>query len=113
MNKSDSLAIKERLLSKLKEEKAFWSYDQDSISISNINDEELIAQTLRHLDLHEIKQLFSLYSFNKIKKTWISRLIPEGEYLETLNRFFAWYYFKAKKPDAYIKSLYTRYLNNL
>lgn len=65
MNKSESLAIKESLLSKLKEEKAFWSYDQDSISMSDINDEELIAQTLRHLDLPEIKQLFRLYSFKK------------------------------------------------
>lgn len=37
--------------------------------------------------------------------------MPEGEYLYTLNRFFAWYYFKAKRPDAYLKSLQTRHLN--
>ncbi|MDE7438709.1 MAG: hypothetical protein K2M93_09530 [Muribaculaceae bacterium] len=113
MNNSEVLKVKENLLSKLKGEKAFWSYDQDSITISNIQDDELIAQTMRYLDLPEIKQLFGIFSFRKIKKAWISRLIPEGKYLETLNRFFAWYYFKAKNPDSYIKSLYTRHLNSL
>ena len=113
MDNSDVIKIKENLLSKLKEEKAFWSYNQDSITISNIPDEELIAQSMRYLDLPEIKQLFSIFSFHKIKKAWTSKLIPEGKYLETLNRFFAWYYFKAKNPDSYIKSLYTRYLNSL
>ncbi len=113
MKHEEVLNIKSSLLSKLKEEKAFWSYDQDSVALSNISDDELIAQTMRYLDLPEIKQLFSIFSFNKIKKAWIKLLVPQGEYLFTLNRFFAWYYFKAKKPDAYLKSLYTRYLNSL
>ena len=112
MTINDALIIKTNLLSKLKEENVFWSYDQDSISVSNVPDEELIAQTLRYLDLPEIKQLFRIFPYTKIKKTWIKRLIPEGDYLATLNRFFAWYYFKAKNPDSYLKSLYTRYLNN-
>lgn len=68
---------------------------------------------MRYLDLDEIKQLFSIYSFHKIKDAWKRLLVPEGEYLYTLNRFFAWYYFKAKKPDAYLKSLQTRHLNAL
>ncbi|MBD5196227.1 MAG: hypothetical protein HDS89_02100 [Bacteroidales bacterium] len=113
MTINDALIIKTNLLSKLKEENVFWSYDQDSISVSNVPDEELIAQTLRYLDLPEIKQLFRIFPYTKIKKTWIKRLIPEGDYLATLNRFFAWYYFKAKNPDSYLKSLYTRYLNNI
>ena len=29
------------------------------------------------------------------------------------HRFFAWYYFKAKKPDAYIKSMATHRLNKM
>ena len=33
--------------------------------------------------------------------------------LETGHRFFAWYYFKAKKPDAYIKSMATHRLNKM
>jgi len=44
---------------------------------------------------------------------WLDYLVPQAEYLYTLNRFFAWYYFKAKKPDAYIKSMATRHLNKM
>jgi hypothetical protein len=68
---------------------------------------------MRYLDLDEIKQLFDIYSYKKIKDAWKAILVPEGEYLYTLNRFFAWYYFKAKNPDAYLKSLQTRHLNAL
>jgi len=104
-------AIKGSLLEQLKEENAFWSYAPESVSIDNMRDDELIALTMRYLDLDEIKQLFSIFSFKKIKDAWKRLLVPEGEYLYTLNRFFAWYYFKAKNPDAYLKSLQTRHLN--
>lgn len=97
----------------LKEENAFWSYDQKTVILDNISDDQLIALTLRYLDLDEIKQLFLIYPYKKIKNAWKKILVPEGEYLYTLNRFFAWYYFKAKNPDAYLKSLQTRYLNAL
>ncbi len=105
--------IKCALLEQLKEENAFWSYDPLSVSLENIGDDQLIALTMRYLDLAEIKQLFSIYSFKKIKDAWKSILVPEGEYLYTLNRFFAWYYFKSKNPDVYLKSLRTRHINSL
>lgn len=104
-------AIKVRLIEQLKEENAFWSYAPESVSLDNVRDDQLIALTMRYLDLDEIKVLFSIFSFKKIKDAWKRLLVPEGEYLYTLNRFFAWYYFKAKNPDAYLKSLQTRYLN--
>lgn len=104
-------AIRIMLLSQLKAEHAFWSYDPESINVNSISDDQLIALTMRHLDLPEIKQLFSIFSYNKIKSAWKRLLVPEGEYLYTLNRFFAWYYFKAKRPDAYLKSLETRHIN--
>jgi hypothetical protein len=105
--------IKGCLFEMLKEENAFWSYDQKTVILDNISDDQLIALTLRYLDLDEIKQLFLIYPYKKIKNAWKKILVPEGEYLYTLNRFFAWYYFKAKNPDAYLKSLQTRYLNAL
>ncbi len=105
--------IKAELLDSLKKEHAFWSYAPESVSIGNISDDELIAQTMRHLDIPEIAQLFSIYSKKKIKSAWQRLLVPEGDYLYTLNRFFAWYYFDAKNPDAYLKSLQTRHLNKL
>lgn len=105
--------IKLELLEQLKKEKAFWSYAPESVSIDNVRDDQLIALTMRYLDLDEIKQLFNIFPFKKIKDAWKKLLVPEGEYLYTLNRFFAWYYFKAKNPDAYLKSLQTRHLNAL
>ena len=103
--------IKNKLLAKLKQEHCFWSYAVENIS--NIPDDILIEKTLLHLDLEDIDQLFKIYSFHKVKRVWLDHLIPQEEYLYTLNRFFAWYYFKVKNPDRYIKSMITRYYNNI
>lgn len=103
--------IKQELLAKLKQEHCFWSYNEDSIK--DIPDDMLIEKTLLHLDLDDINRLFLIYPFKKIKQVWLDYFIPQEEYLYTLNRFFAWYYFKAKKPDAYIKSMATRHFNKL
>lgn len=110
-NKQEVVGIKQYLLDKLKEEDAFWSYSPASISLSTIDDDNLIAYTMRFLDLDEIKLLFRIFAKSKIKRAWHRLLVPEGEYLYTLNRFFVWYYFRAKCPDSYLKSLYTRHLN--
>lgn len=105
--------VKTELLRQLKAEHAFWSYDPDDISLDKIEDSQLIALTMRYLDLPEIKLLFHIFPTCKIKDAWKKFLVPEGDYLYTLNRFFAWYYFKAKRPDAYLKSLQTRHMNSL
>ena len=104
-------SIKSNLLAKLKQEHCFWSYNEETIS--DISDDMLIEKTLLHLDLEEIDQLFQLYPYRKVKRVWLDHLVPQEEYLYTLNRFLAWYYFKAKSPDAYIKSMATRYYNRL
>ena len=103
--------IKKQLLAKLKQDHCLWSYTEDTVS--NISDDILIEKTLLHLDLEDIDQLFKIYSFHKVKRVWLDHLIPQEEYLYTLNRFFAWYYFKVKNPDRYIKSMITRYYNNI
>ena len=103
--------IKKQLLAKLKQEHCLWSYTEDTVS--NISDDILIEKTLLHLDLEDIDQLFKIYSFHKVKRVWLDHLIPQEEYLYTLNRFLAWYYFKVKNPDRYIKSMITRYYNNI
>ena len=103
--------IKNQLLAKLKQEHCFWSYTVENIS--NIPDDILIEKTLLHLDLEGIDQLIKIYSLRKIKRVWLDHLIPQEEYLYTLNRFFAWYYFKIKYPDRYIKSMTTRYYNRI
>ena len=80
-------AIKQELLAKLKQEHCFWSFNEDSIK--DISDDMLIEKTLLHLDLDEINRLFLIYSFKKIKQVWLDYLVPQEEYLYTLNRFFA------------------------
>lgn len=105
--------IKICLFNKLKDERAFWSYDPATVTIDTITDDQLIALTLRQLDLEDIDHLFEIFTFTKIKKAWVSLLVPEGPYLYTLNRFLSWYYFRAKRPDTYLKTLETRHLNNL
>lgn len=101
--------IKSFLENKLREEHCFWSYAQSSVQ--HLPDEILIEKTLRHLDIEEIDLLFSLYSFRKVKHVWLNQLVPQGNYLYTLNRFYAWYYFEVKHPDVYLKSMTTRYFN--
>ncbi len=103
--------VKKGLLAKLKQEHCFWSYNESSVK--DVSDDVLIEKTLLHLDLDEINQLFQIYPYKKIKQVWLDYLVPQEEYLYTLNRFFAWYYFKAKNPDTYIKSMATRHLNKL
>lgn len=106
-------SVKLSLLDSLKKEKAFWSYDVSSVRLENVADDQLIALTLEHLDLPEIDRLFDVYSFKQIKDAWKNLLVHQGDYLYTMNRFFAWYYFKAKNPDAYLKSLITRHRNHM
>ena len=107
MNRS----VKSGLLGKLKQEHCFWSFNEESVN--DISDDLLIEKTLQYLDLEDIELLFQIYPFRKVKKVWLEHLVPQEEYLYTLNRFLAWYYFKAKSPDAYIKSMATRYYNKM
>ena len=104
-------AIKSELLDKLKQEHCFWSFNSDSIK--EVSDDLLIEKTLLYLDMEEIRQLFSIFPFKKIKQVWRDYLLPQGEYLYTLNRFLAWYYFRVKNPDTYMKTMETRYFNKL
>lgn len=105
------MSMKSDLLGKLKQEHCFWSFNEESIN--DIPDDMLIEKTLLYLDLDEIDLLFQIYPYRKVKQVWLERLVPQEEYLYSLNRFLAWYYFKAKSPDVYIKSMATRYYNRM
>lgn len=108
---NDKENTKQALVKKLKAGHYFWSYDLKSVK--NIPDDILIEMVMLHLDLNEINQLFDIYPYKKIKQCWIENLIPQGEYLYTLNKFFAWYYFKMKRPGIYVKSMITKQLNKI
>lgn len=108
MSRSD---IRHELLTKLKSNNCFWSYEPSSWD--RATDDQIIEKTLIHLDLPEIDQLFMLYGKQHVKRVWLDSLIPQGDYYRTLNRFFAWYYFGVKHPDSYLKAQETRYFNRL
>lgn len=99
------------LQKKLKAENCFWSYSEDSVK--DIPNDILIEKTLVHLDLPEINTLFQIFPYRQIKKVWLEQMVPQGEYLFTLNRFLAWYYFHIKRPDQYLKAMETRHLNKM
>lgn len=100
------------LIDKLIKEGAFWSYDKNVAWVS-ISDEQIIEHTLIKLDIDDINILFQIYPKKKIQKVWREKLVIQNDYYYSLNRFFAWYYFKIKKPDSYIKSTITRHISKL
>lgn len=47
--------------------------------------------------------VFELYGFNKVKKVWKERLLPQGEYLSVINFLLAALFFHIKNPTKYIE----------
>lgn len=107
----DNSEIRQYLIGKLKDERRFWSYDTNSID--DVPDDILIEKVMIYLDLDDIDKLFLLLPYSQIHRSWLRNLIPLGERFYSLNRFLALYYFKAKRPGAYVKSMMTRHINKL
>lgn len=103
--------IRKDLFRKLKKEHCFWSYDP--ASVTSISDELLIELVMMHLDLDDIDKLFWIFPKKKVKQCWLERLVPQGDRLYPMNVLFAIYYFKIKRPNAYVKAMGTRYLNKI
>ena len=106
MNKAE---VKRGLINHLKKANAFWSYQADAIK--DVPDDILVELVMLHLDLDDINKLFDIYSYKFVKKAWIENVVAQGERYYNLNYFFAWYYFHAKQPRSYVKSMATRQLN--
>lgn len=100
---------KRHLVRHLKKANAFWSYNLDSIK--DVPDDILVELVMLHLDLDDINILFDIYPYEFVKKAWIKNVVAQGEMYYVLNKFFAWYYFKMKKPGVYVKAMATRELN--
>lgn len=103
--------IKYQLLNSLKAQNCFWSYDASRLQ--DVTDDMLIEKSLVYLDLPEIDQLIALYGKKHVKRVFRERLVPQEEYLHTLNRFLAWYYFDVKRPDTYLRQQATRHFNKM
>lgn len=107
--KEKDLDIRLFLIEKLKQEHCLWSYESNSIQ--DVPDDILVELVMLYLDIEEIKLLFQLFGYKKVKKAWIENVVAQGERYYNLNHFFAWYYFHAKRPRSYVKALATRQLN--
>ena len=103
--------VRSYLFCKLKEENCFWSYDVSKMDA--ISDEALIEHVMLYLDIDDINKLFPLFGYKKVKRVWLDRVAPQGEMFRPYNILYAWYYFGAKHPEAYVKGIETRHINRL
>ena len=101
--------IKSYLVDKLKQGNWLWSYDQSSLK--DIPDDVLIEFVMLYLDIDEINALFRIYPYEKVKRAWLENCVAQGERYYNLNTFLAWYYFRSKQPQRYVKAMTTRMLN--
>ena len=81
--------------------------------MKSISDEALIEHVMLYLDIEDIDKLFPLFGFKKVKRVWLDRVAPQGEMFRPFNILYAWYYFRAKRPEAYVKSIETRHINRI
>ena len=109
----NKLKLKKNLLFSLKKMNAFWSYNMSDISEEAISEEMFIEKSLIHLDIEELKKLFLLFPYKKIKEVWKNQLCTQEPYYHELNIFLAYLYFNIKNPDRYLKNLSKRNLKSI
>jgi len=105
--------VRQNLFGKLKKENAFWSYNPESVTLRNCDDETLIYKTLVHLDIEEINRLFSIYNKAKIQEVWERELCIQGDYYRRLNKFLAYCYFNIDDPKKYIRKIERKHLKSI
>lgn len=103
--------VKQYLFRRLKKENCLWSYDVSKMK--SISDEALIEYVMLYLDIDDINRLFTLFGYKKVKRVWLDRVASQGAMFRAYNILYAWYYFGAKRPEAYVKSIETRHLNRI
>lgn len=90
---------REELLQRLIVNKAFWSYDTKT---SKFNDEIIIEHCLIWGDVEDIKALFEIFDFEKIKQVWTERVIPRDIY-EKDNYYLGRIFFEIENIEEYIE----------
>jgi len=104
--------LRELIANKVVAEGGFWSYHKESI-LSHVSDDQLIEAALERLDLEDLDLLFQQFSSKKIRQVWLRTMAVQGDYYQSLNRFYAWYYFNIQDPDRYLKAIRTRHLTKI
>ena len=101
--------IKSHLIGRLKQEHCLWSYDQRSIK--DMPNDVLVELVMLYLDIDDINLLFCMLPYAEVKRAWLENVVAQGERYYQMNIFFAWYYFRAKRPQSYVKAMSTKILN--
>jgi hypothetical protein len=109
----DKERSKNDLLHTLKKMNAFWSYNVSDVSEETVSDDMFIEKSLIHLDIADLKKLFFLFPYKKIKEVWKNQLCIQEPYYHGLNTMLAYLYFDIKNPDRYLKTISNRNLKSL
>ena len=104
---------KSDLLHALKKMNAFWSYNVSDVSEETVSDDMFIEKSLIHLDISDLKKLFLLFPYKKIKEVWKNQLCIQEPYYHGLNTMLAYLYFDIKNPDRYLKTISNRNLKSI
>jgi hypothetical protein len=109
----DKQKVKSDLLQALKKMNAFWSYNAADVSEKAVGDEMFIEKSLIHLDIADLKKLFFLFPYKKIREVWKNQLCIQEPYYHGLNTMLAYLYFDIKNPDRYLKTISKRNFKSL
>lgn len=92
---------KKQLLSKqLYDSGYLWSYKAVGDN-AVLPDEELILNSLSHLEFEDMPLLFEAFPYRQIKQVWQKRMLPYPEYYGVLNLLLAALFFHIKSPKKY------------
>ena len=103
----DEKQQKKDILVKIKDNGGLWSY---AYIPENMADDDIIEESLRHLDFEDMHLIFDLWGRRKVKKVWNERLVPEGKRLNVLNTLLGIIFFKIENINEYLKR-YGHYKN--
>ena len=95
-----SLAKKQLLSKQLYDSGYLWSYKAIGDN-AVLPDEELIMNSLTHLEFEDMFMLFDAFPYRQIKQVWQQRLLPYPDYYGTLNLLLAALFFHIKSPKKY------------
>ncbi len=94
---------KRHIIKMVKKNGGLWSYDLSQY-IGDVDDEFVIENGLRSLELEQMHYLFDIYSMEEIYRVWEQRLLSQGRRLSTMNLVLAVMVFKVKNPLEFVNS---------
>lgn len=103
--------MRSSLVNKLIKATSFWSYE--GVDESTLTDDDIIENTIIHLDIEDIEQLFSLYGEKQVKSVWLERIAIQGEHLYNLNILMSMYFFGIMNPEKYLEGIERKHIKKL